>query len=364
MKVLFIGHYREKSGWGQATKDYLLALDAVGVDVVARPVLLGLAQEATGRIKELEEKSSKGCTHCIQAVLPDFMEYNGRFKKCVGIYIPDTYNIEYTHWYSKLQLMDEIWSSASDASYEFPSSRFVPVPFNQDELIQKGQINIQELNGNFTFYFIGDYNRRKHIAALLRAFHTEFHRSEPVKLLIKTSKFNTSPQVLSEEIHNLCTTVKNHLRIYPNPGMYIPEAIITDYLSHDELIGLHAACDCFVMPSFGEGWCIPAFHAMYLGKTPIVSNIGGMKQYINASTGWVVKGRMSPVFGHDDAMPNTGSSYENWFDIDIRDLQLCMREAYEQKSEQKRIMQYSGKIKALEFTYEQVGNKMKRFLEK
>ena len=40
MKVLYIGHYREGSGWGQAAIDYILAMDSVGIDVVPRAVNL------------------------------------------------------------------------------------------------------------------------------------------------------------------------------------------------------------------------------------------------------------------------------------------------------------------------------------
>ena len=40
MRVLYIGHYKEFGGWSQAATDQILALDAVGVDVVCRNVTL------------------------------------------------------------------------------------------------------------------------------------------------------------------------------------------------------------------------------------------------------------------------------------------------------------------------------------
>ena len=40
MKVLFIGCYRDGTGWAKAAGDYILAMDAAGIDVVCRPLKL------------------------------------------------------------------------------------------------------------------------------------------------------------------------------------------------------------------------------------------------------------------------------------------------------------------------------------
>ena len=71
MKVLFIGVYKDGTGWGNAAQNYILALDAAGVDVVPRAIKFNDRQaEVPQRILQLEKKSSKGCTHVIQNVLP------------------------------------------------------------------------------------------------------------------------------------------------------------------------------------------------------------------------------------------------------------------------------------------------------
>ena len=85
MKVLFIGVYKDGTGWGNAAQHYILALDAAGVDVVPRAIKLNNRNaEVPQRILQLEKKSSKGCTHVIQNVLPHHMEYSGDFEKNIG----------------------------------------------------------------------------------------------------------------------------------------------------------------------------------------------------------------------------------------------------------------------------------------
>ena len=82
MKVLYIGCYRDGTGWGNAATNYILAMDAAGIDVVPRPVKLNQNQiSVTKRILELEEKDSFGCDVCIQHTLPHLMDYAPKFKK-------------------------------------------------------------------------------------------------------------------------------------------------------------------------------------------------------------------------------------------------------------------------------------------
>ena len=41
MKVLYIGNYRDGTGWANACINNILALDSVGVDVVPRAIPIG-----------------------------------------------------------------------------------------------------------------------------------------------------------------------------------------------------------------------------------------------------------------------------------------------------------------------------------
>ena len=44
MKVLYIGHYKDgDTGWANASKDTVLAMDAAGIDIVPRALKLNEA---------------------------------------------------------------------------------------------------------------------------------------------------------------------------------------------------------------------------------------------------------------------------------------------------------------------------------
>ncbi len=87
MKVLYLGHYREGTGWSQAAIDYILALDSVGVDVACRPIKLNEKNpEIPSRIEQLEQKPIADSEVCIQHVLPHLMDYNGKMKN-IGLFV-------------------------------------------------------------------------------------------------------------------------------------------------------------------------------------------------------------------------------------------------------------------------------------
>ena len=138
---------------------------------------------------------------------------------------------------------------------------------------------------------------------------------------------------------------------------------------------LHNTCDCFVMPSYGESWCLPTFDAMAMGKTPICSDIGGMSEFIgytklyteigngSAAAGWLVPTHEEPCFGMaaDNILPDLFMGNENWRSIDVNELRMAMREAFEDK-EGRKSMADIGIDRAYDFSYEAVGKQMRNVL--
>ena len=163
----------------------------------------------------------------------------------------------------------------------------------------------------------------------MKAFHLEFEYNEPVSLLIKSNKYGLTPEECVQKLKEMSQAVKENLKLYPDEQLYKEELFVTDYLSDNQIIQLHRACDCFVMPSYGEAWCIPAFDAMGFGKTPICTDIGGMSDFLSDGAGLLVSSTQEPVFGMTDTFQDICSSREDWAQINVRDQQKKMRSVYE-----------------------------------
>lgn len=369
-KVLYVGVFRDPTGWGQSACDYIRALDAAGVQVVPRP--LRLAQQGGpihARIAELEKQSAYGCTHVIQHVLPHQFDYSGRLKN-IGLFFTETTNFRASLWPERINMMDRAWVAnrqqvnACRYSHVTVPVDVVPLPTDISRF-QRGYQPLPELktqlDGNFAFYTIGELTRRKNIAALLMAFHTEFRPSEPVSLVIKASLPGASEEETAKHVDAMTNEIKRGLKLYVDNSHYSREIVITRRLTDEAMMRLHHTCDCFVQPSYGEAWSIPAFDAMACGKTPIVTACTGYLDYMTRDTGFLVPAKRTPVFGVQDTFRDLFTGNEDWWTVSIPALRLAMRQVYE-CAEVRRQHAEAGIERAYDFTYEKVGALMKQKL--
>jgi glycosyltransferase involved in cell wall biosynthesis len=372
MKVLYFGHYKEGTGWAQAAIDYMLAMDSIGIDVVCRNVnLTGVEYPVPDKILELEKKPTYGAEYCIQHLLPHHLVGTGSFKKNVAYFAGETTTIKHQPWFVHLEQMDEVWVPNTDLWQALSLDNLITpngikvLPHTKDIDSYNKQtevINIPEAEGKFKFYYIADLSERKNLISTLRCFHSEFSASDNVSLILKTKKHGAPPQELADHVKNISNSVKKRLRIFSNIEYYVDDIIIAEEVSGDVISGIHKYADCFLGISRGEGWSIPAFDAMAHGNTPICSNFGGPKEFIdseNESTGCLVDGQLSVCDCPDAAFPEIFTGQENWFQPNEIKTKRAMRHYYEQR---KSIDRNAGLEQAKKFSYENIGNKIKEFL--
>jgi glycosyltransferase involved in cell wall biosynthesis len=370
MKVLFIGVYRDGTGWAHAAIDYILALDHAGVDVVPRPIRFNaLKFPVPERILELEQKSSFGCDIVIQHILPHFMEYNGNFKKNIAMFELESTSFAHTTWPEHINMMNIAWLTSTYAkdiceysNVSIPTEVVLHTTDVSKYQKQYAPLDIPAVDGEFIFYTIADVNNRKNLSALIRAFHTEFDPSEPVSLLIKATRYGQHPAKVLTELQNHCNQVKAGLKLHSKMEYYKPEILVPNVTDDETVYRLHNTCDCFVMPSCGEAWCIPAFDAMAFGKTPIVTNWSGFLDYMTEDTGWLANCYMQQAFGGSDSFQSIYTGREKWAVVDIEHLGKCMRQAYENEELREQKAE-AGKLRAYDFSYDVIGPKLRSKLE-
>lgn len=379
-KVLFVGHYREaNTGWAKVTRDYILALDYAGYDVVCRPIKLNESNEKLPRrILELEAKDDSDCDTVIQCVLPHHMEYNGRFSKNIGVFFSETDSIP-LEWSSKLRLMDECWvvntqqeKALSDSGFAKPIHKvFPPVDLEKYNQAYEPLKTLKDsLAGQFSFYWIGDFNRRKNLSAVVKAFHTEFTTNEPVSLVIKGYKFNTSPQDTVGLVKKLCDEMKTNLKLYPKINDYKDEVIIGDTYSDEEMFRLHATCDCFVSVPYGECWGASIVDAMGLGKLVITSQVGGPAEYTTGlnsiADDWQEYGldvsnclaidsysqSQDDCFAMTEGFPFLFTAHEQWYAPNIPVLRNLMRQMYNMDTKTRKSLRKNATETVERFSYE------------
>lgn len=364
MKTLFVSPFRDSTGYSHKGIDFILAMDAAGINIVPRCMKFNnVVPQLPERIIELENQPSRGCDIVVQHTLPHLMEKTPLYN--IGMYASETTKLP-TCWVNRLNLMDQIWvfneqmqEAAINSGVETPIKVIYP-PTNVDKYFQSYP---KLFTANvFVFYTIIDFNRRKNLASLVKAFHCEFKPNEPVELVIKVSKSGLSPQKCREFINNLILQVKQGLKLYTDVNEYKQERVITDFLTEEQINGLHQSCDCFVLPSRGEGWSIPTFDSLGFGRSPIVSNCTGFASYIDNDCGWLVNGQWDYCFGENETFPFLYTANEQWFEVSVPHLTQCMREAYENKQLKEQKAQ-NGINRINNFSYQTVGQNIKKILD-
>lgn len=365
MKILYIGHYKENSGWSKAAIDLILAMNSAGLDVVCRNIkLTGKNSTIPNKITELESKSLTNIDFCIQHVLPHHLVGTSKFKKNISYYVSESNTLKYNNWHSNLSLMDEIWvpnhtQLQNMKNDGFNNLKYIPHAFDLSKYsIDTGaRLDLKKDNSTFKFYYIADLNERKNIESVIKCFHSEFESYEPVSLILKIKKYGINSNDLYKHVKDICDSIKKTLRIYPKITDYHQEIIIPDEMKENEIDILHQSCDCFVNTSHGEGWSIPSFDAMCYGKTPICSNEGGPKEYIkNKDDGCLINGTTGICEHSDPAFFNIFTGRESWFVPNEEEIKSAMRFYYENRDN---INRTSGLKDAQTFSYENVGKMIK-----
>lgn len=369
MKVLYISNYRDQSGYSQAARDYISALRAVECPVASRSIkLTPTTAEVSEAVLEAERTPSDGADIVIQHTLPTFFEYDGRFRKNIGLFHLETDRIT-PNWVRQCNLMDEIWVSCKhnkqsclDSGVTVPIY-VVPIPADTSKYERSyPKLEFRRLiPDDFVFYTVGEFNKRKNLEAIVRAFHNAFRPEEPVQLLIKTSIPGLSGQETIKQLQEFCNAIKSHMGLYPKVDDYKKELCITDHLSQDNLCSLHISSDCFVSASYGEAWCLPAVDALGFGRQVIVPKNTAFLDYFSRLNSYRVGCQKEPCFAATNSVNEIYSSRYNWYNPSIVQISEKMRFVYDNRDERDGLEHLIAET-PYKFNYEKVGNLMKEIL--
>lgn len=366
MNVLFVGPYRQNDGWGYASRDYIRAIASnSNINLTTRPLYLAYGNTDTEfndkQIIEYESRVFDKYDMIIQKALPQYLFYDGRFKKNIGLFTLEISDLKNTKILENINRMDEIWvpseieKNSLIKSGVYKTVRAIGQPIDIDSLKPTAIMNFENTPKDaFKFYSIFENNERKNLEDLLIAFSLAFNHNDNVALIIKTTGNISQLNAYSQQIKRKL----NINRAYKN------EVFVTSRISYQDVINFHYSCDCFVSSSYGEAFCRPAAEALCLGKNPIVNKNTGMKDYINDSNGFLVNSYKCPVILDQNPIAGNNDYYnanQHWYKIDMYDLIAKMQQAYLMFKKDKKEWQKKSELGISSsniFRYENIGNKL------
>lgn len=135
---------------------------------------------------------------------------------------------------------------------------------------------------SFLFYFAFDalsIPDRKNPEGLLLAFARAVRDSpRPLHLVLKVNHMGADPALARRLVHLISG---------------LPVSLLTDPMSRAEVNSLMATCDAYVSLHRSEGLGLPLIEGMYLGRPVIATGYGGVTDFFDDTTGWVVRHSMA-----------------------------------------------------------------------
>jgi glycosyltransferase involved in cell wall biosynthesis len=359
--VRFTAPFLDGSGYAEAGRNYVAALRTVGVAVKANPISFESARSDYGRAGKMVEPALNAAIEYgvnITFLTPDhFPLYKESGKYNIGMFDWETDALP-VEWVSACNEMHEVWvpcqwtakvcrqSGVHRPIYVFGHCA-TPEDFDNPK-----PLPLPELAGLFKFYSVFQWTERKNPRGLLLAYFNAFKASDPVVLVLKTYRCDYSDserRTVVEEIANIMVeTGRDDL-----PRVHL----IPDMLTREQMVGLHAAGDCFVLIHRSEGWGLPIFEACMMGTPVITTNFSANLEFTTKDNSYLVDARPSKVFG----MPWIPwyRDHMHWSDPDLGMCAKAMQAVYQNRAEAVRRAVKAKELVRKKFTWESVGSAIK-----
>ena len=139
------------------------------------------------------------------------------------------------------------------------------------EVLSKAIAFLKE--GTFTYIFVGRLVRDKGINELVEAFAQLQNKYSTIRLLL-VGEYESSLDPLKQETLDTINTLPTIEAVGPQYG--------------DDLLAYYAASDCFVFPSYREGFPNTVLEAGAMGLPSIVTDINGSREIIEYGKNGVI----------------------------------------------------------------------------
>lgn len=374
--ILYIGPYRQKDGWGQASLNYLKSIihatQQLGYNLRIAPVYFTGQVWESMKVKPdadldyllpYENNTISKFDTIIQKGLPESLWYN-KDTNNIAITVLETQNLQHTKNKHILNKFNHILVPSETEKETLHKAGVTTNISNILEPIDCEEIDLYIRNNAdlprnkyatyVKFYFIGEFVPRKNIIDLIIAFSLAFKPTDKVVLFIKTSSYISQDKVnkiIKERFDNLKNGTVNPNIIFLNKR-----------LPRQEILGLHNLSDVFICPSQGEAFCIPLAEGMRFGNIPIVVESTGPTSFVNKENGYIIPARPEICLSDDgSATLDTYSSNEYWMHPTIYDLIQVLRKAKHDIIYEKDLV-LAKKLKSREatntFTFNAIGDKI------
>jgi glycosyltransferase involved in cell wall biosynthesis len=351
-----IGYARSEHGVGQSLRQFVAALDAVGIP----SAVMDFNNNNLSRVEDFsiekrivtEPEYGTNVFHINADQMPE-----------AEMHLPShlffRYNVGFWHW-ELPEMLDEHL-----AGFNRLDEIWVPTAFVQDAVAKKSPVPVVRMphaihftlsagatraafglpDGKFLFLMIYDfssYQERKNPQAALLAFERAFPRgSDNVALVIKTQ----NGQFHESDVRALRARLSGRENVI----------WINETYTRQQIYDLQSVCDALVSLHRSEGFGLGPAEAMFLGKPVIATNWSGNTEFMRPQNSLLVNYRLVTI-EKDIGVYRAG---QTWAEPDVDHAALLMRQIVEDEALRARISTEARRTMREEFSPEAIGQRIR-----
>ncbi len=233
------------------------------------------------------------------------------------------------------QNINEVWTAS-----EFNLKTFQDSKIDRDKIFVINQgVDLEKYNpsneklpdfsnsNNFYFSYISEMKICKGFDVLLKAFFDEFEKDSNAKLIFKcTSSSN------KQDIEKIVQTIKSFKK-----NSVAEVNLIYGSQSESFMRKLYATPNCFVLPTRGEGWCLPLIQSMASGVPVITTNCSAQTTYCNEKNSLLVDVSKDKIHDIGWLIQVPSQNEHFWWEPNYNSLRQKMRYAFNNKEKMKEL---------------------------
>lgn len=294
MKIKVYGAFDSLTGYGEVSRQIVLALADINRDLSLKPQNWGYCRaELQGQISErIKNMQNNRNDHEVTLFInpPQF------FKKedcpTIGITMTETDGFP-KEWVEYCNKMDRVlvpslfnYEAFKRCGVSDKKLRILPLGVNSEGFSDNGPKYPLKLDGQmFVFLSLGEWVPRKGFDILIKAFAQEFSGTDPVCLVLKTYSNSSNYDPTGSRIQYEIDRILRGQKKTNAPRVYLLPTAMSDI----EIPSLYRAADCFVQATRGEGWNMPVFEALACGIPVITTKWSSHINYLDDATAYLIE---------------------------------------------------------------------------